>query len=102
MTRALTLEEAETAILSRMAASRVALLEANGTAFDFPAAQPRTRLPAANFIGALAEAPRVTVLLALCVGAIVLGPRRTLTIASRSGAAAWVGGSMRKLVNTTV
>lgn len=92
--------EAEAAILARMAETRVALLAANGTAFDIPAAatRPRARHPATEVVTALSQTPRVTVLLALCAGLIALGPRRTLAIAGRSGAAAWVGSSMRKLV----
>ncbi|MFL9960288.1 hypothetical protein PQR02_03935 [Paraburkholderia sediminicola] len=98
MNRVMTCKEAEAAILARMAASRVALLEANSTPTDVSVARRQTRLPAATFVGAMAEAPRVTVVLALCVGAIILGPRRTVAIAGRSGVAAWVGGSVRKLV----
>jgi hypothetical protein len=103
MTRPITPEEAESVILARMAASRMALLEANRTPIAVPApvALAQTRRTAADFVGALAKAPRVTVLLALCAGAIVLGPRRTVTIAGRSGAAAWVGASVRKLVQKT-
>jgi hypothetical protein len=97
MNRALTCEEAETAILARMAASRVALLEANSTPTDVSVARRQTRLSAASVVGAMTEAPRVTVLLAICVGVIVLGPRRTVAIVSRSGVAAWVGSSVRKL-----
>jgi hypothetical protein len=95
-------EEAERAVLSRMAASRVALLKANRSARMIAAAHGQTRHPAAGFVAALAAAPRVTLVLALCVSAIVLGPRRTVGIAGRSGIAAWLGGSMRKLVHTAV
>ncbi|KAA1007680.1 hypothetical protein FVF58_23450 [Paraburkholderia panacisoli] len=97
MNRALTCKEAEAAILARMAASRVALLEANSTPTDVSVARRQIRLPAASFVGAMTQAPRVTAVLALCVGAIILGPRRTVAIASRSGIAAWVGSSVRKL-----
>lgn len=96
MNRAPIHEEAEAAILARMAASRAALLEANSPPTGVSVARRQTSLPA-TFVSAIAETPRVATLLALCVGAIILGPRRTLAIAGRSGAAAWVGSSVRKL-----
>ncbi|MGA7778358.1 MAG: hypothetical protein WCA85_11700 [Paraburkholderia sp.] len=102
MNRALTHEEAETAILSRMAASRMALLETNSTPPINPAAKGQPRLAAASFLSALADAPRVTLVLALCVSAIVLGPARTVGIAGRSGTTALLGGSVRKLVHTAL
>ena len=96
MNRAPFREEAEAAILARMAASRAALLEANSPPPGVSVVRRQTSLPA-TFVSAIAETPRVATLLALCVGAIILGPRRTLAIAGRSGAAAWVGSSVRKL-----
>jgi|1186.fasta_scaffold1206579_2 hypothetical protein len=96
MNRAPFRDEAEAAILARMAASRAALLEANRTTAGVSAARRQTSLPA-TFVSAIAETPRVATLLALGVGAIILGPRRTLAIAGRSGAAAWVGSSVRRL-----
>jgi hypothetical protein len=102
MNHAPTHEEAETAVLARMAASRIALLEAISTPPEVPAVHGPTRHPAASFVAALADAPRVTLILALCVSAVVLGPRRTVGIAGRSGVTAWVGSSMRKLIHTAV
>ena len=100
MNRVPTHEEVERAVLSRMAASRIALLEANGTPPAVPAARGPTRHPTASFVAAVADAPRVMLILALCVSAIVLGPRRTIGIVGRSGITAWVGSSVRKLVHT--
>ena len=94
--------EAETAILLRMAASRAALLAANSAPPSVPAVPGQIRSPVTSFIASLKDAPRVTLLLALCVGAIVLGPRRATGIASRSGIAAWLGGTVRKVVLETV
>jgi len=102
MNRVATNNEAETAILLRMAESRKALLAANSTPPSVPAVLGQTRPPAVGLIASLADAPRVTLLLALCVGAIVLGPRRTVGIAGRSGIAAWLGGTVRKAVLKSV
>lgn len=96
MNRAPIHDDAEAVILARMAASRAALLEANSIATGVSGVRRQTSLPA-TFVAAIAETPRVATLLALTVGAIILGPRRTLAIAGRSGAAAWVGSSVRKL-----
>lgn len=96
MNRAPIRDDAEAAILARMAASRAALLVANSTPTGVSVARRQTSLPA-SFVSAIAQTPRVATLLALGVGAIILGPRRTLAIAGRSGAAAWVGSSVRKL-----
>ena len=101
MNRALNDKEAELAILQRMAISRAALLAANSTPPSVRAVHGQTWSPAANLIALLADAPRVTLMLALCVGAIVLGPRRTIVIASRSGMAAWLGGTVRKVITST-
>ena len=87
---------AESAILLRMAASRAELLVANSTSPSVPAVHGLAQSPAAGLVNSLARAPRVTLLLALGVGAVVLGPRRTLAIVSRSGIAAWLGGTVRK------
>jgi hypothetical protein len=102
MNRATIHEETEAAILLRMARSRAALLATNRRAPALPTAPGQTGRAAASVIAALKDAPRVTLILALCVSAIVLGPRRTVGIASRSGVAAWVGGSVRKLIHTAV
>jgi hypothetical protein len=95
-------DETETAILLRMAASRAALLAANSTPPSVPAVHGQMRSPAAGLIASLADAPRVTLLLALCVSAIVLGPGRTIGIASRSGIAAWLGDTVRKVIHKAV
>ena len=100
MSRASTDREAETAILLRMATSRAALLAANCTPPSVPAVHGRTRSPAVDVIASLADAPRVTLLLALCVGTIVLGPRRAFVIVGRSGITAWLGGTVRKVIQT--
>jgi hypothetical protein len=89
--------EPEAAILLRMAESRTALLEANHLAVQIPVTSGQPGVPGATFIAALTQAPRVALLLGFCVGAIVLGPRRTIGIAGRSGVAAWVAASARKL-----
>lgn len=102
MNRTVNLEEAESLILSRMAASRVALLEATRPPAANSALPGGSAHPVASFVTALAAAPRVTMVLALCVSAIVLGPKRTVNIAGRSGVSAWVGSSVKKLVNTAV
>jgi len=102
MNRVPTNRGAETAILLRMAESRIALLAANSTPPSVPAVHGQTRSPAVGLIASLADAPRVTLLLALCVGAIVLGPRRAIVIASRSGVTAWLGGTVRKVILRSV
>lgn len=102
MNRASNGKEAETDILMRMAASRVALLTANSTAPLVPALRGETRPPAASLMASLADAPRVTLLLALCVGAIALGPRRTLRIVGRSGITALLAAAARKVIAQAV
>ena len=102
MTRAPANRDAEAAILLRMAESRAALLAANSTPPSVPAAHGQTRSSAVGLIASLADAPHVTLLLALCVGAIVLGPGRAIVIASRSGIAAWLGGTVRKIILKSV
>jgi len=98
MNRETTNTPAETAILARMAESRVALLAANSTPPAVPGGHKQSRSSASSLMASLAAAPRVTLVLALCVGAIVLGPRRTIGIVSRSGITAWLGGTVRKVV----
>jgi hypothetical protein len=95
--RVSTYRESEAAILLRMAESRTALLEANNLAGQISVTRGHPKASGANFVAALVGAPRVALLLAFCVGAIVLGPRRTIGIAGRSGVAAWVAASARKL-----
>ncbi|RFU48934.1 hypothetical protein [Paraburkholderia sp. DHOC27] len=90
-------EIAEAAILARMSASRIALLDANRLPVVTPGSKGQAR-PAATVLAALRDAPRVTLLVALGVSAIVLGPRKAVSIAGRAGAAAWLGSSARKLV----
>lgn len=98
MNRASKSKEVETAILTRMAASRVALLTANGPTPSVSIVRGQTRLRATGFLASLAEAPRVTLLLALCIGAIALGPRKTIRIVARSGITALLAGAARKVV----
>jgi hypothetical protein len=102
MSHALTHAEAESAVLSRMAASRAALLEANRVSLAASAARKPSGHSAATLVVALKDAPRVTLLMALCLSAIILGPRRTIGIASRSGVTALIGSSVRRLIRTTV
>lgn len=103
MNRASDDNKAETEILTRMAASRAALLVANHTVLlSVPVSRGQTRPPAAGLMASLADAPRVTLLLALCVGAIALGPRRTLRIVGRSGITALLAGAARKVVTRAV
>ncbi|MFM0246187.1 hypothetical protein [Paraburkholderia sediminicola] len=102
MSRAPTDREAETAILLRMAQSRAALLVANRPPPSVPTVRGQTRSPVASVIALLEDAPRVTLLLALCVGTIVLGPRKTIGVASHSGIAAWLGGTVRNVIRKSV
>lgn len=98
MNRVLSHQESEAAILARMQASRVELLSANTLVDVASATRSRAgaRLPVGNIVTALAETPRVALLLAFCVGTVVLGPKRTLRIAGRSGVTAWVASSAKK------
>ncbi len=90
---------AETEILTRMAASRAALLLANHSAPpSVPVLRRQTTPPAAGLITSLAAAPRVTLLLALCIGVIALGPHRTLRVVGRSGITALLAGTTRKVI----
>ncbi|PRY04055.1 hypothetical protein [Paraburkholderia sp. BL25I1N1] len=98
MNRTVSIREAETAILLRMAETRAGLLLANSLPPSTPSIRGQTRSPALGLVVSLTEAPRVTLLLALCVGAIVLGPRRTVVVAGRSGITAWLGGTVRKVL----
>ncbi|MCP2091084.1 UNVERIFIED_ORG: hypothetical protein J2Y81_007171 [Paraburkholderia sediminicola] len=100
MTRTGNHKEAENAVLMRMAKSRAALLAVNRVPPAVPVAGRRTRSPATDVLASLADAPRVTLLLALCVGTIVLGPRRAFVIVGRSGITAWLGGTVRKVIQT--
>jgi hypothetical protein len=103
MNRASDANKAESEILTRMAASRAALLVANHTApASVPVSRGRSRPPAASLMTSLADAPRVTLLLALCIGAIALGPHRTLRIVGRAGITAWLAGTARKVIAQAV
>jgi hypothetical protein len=95
--------KAETEILTRMAASRAALLVANHPARpSVPVSRGQTRLPAPSLMTSLADAPRVTLLMALCVSAIAFGPRRTLRIAGRWGITTLLAAAARKVIAPSV
>lgn len=102
MSRAIDNKEAQAAILLRMADTRAALLAANNAPPALPVAQGQMRTQATALMSALAEAPRVTLVLALCVGAVVFGPRRTIGIVGRSGLTAWLSGTARKMASRAV
>lgn len=90
-------QEVEAALLTRMALSRAALIEANRRA-ALPGSRVATRGSAASVVASLVEAPHVALLLALVAGAIILGPGRTIAIASRSGLTAWIARNIRQVV----
>lgn len=102
MSRTFDNKEAQAAILLRMADTRAALLAANHAPPSLPVVHGQGRSQAATVMSALADAPRVTLVLALCVGAIVFGPRRTVGIVGRSGLTAWLAGTARKVANRAV
>jgi hypothetical protein len=90
-------ELARIVILERMEASRTALLVANRAA-ALPVPHAGSRSSVGSVLAALAEAPRVGLVLALVAGGIVLGPRRTLTAAARSGLTAWIARNARRSI----
>ncbi|MGF6962247.1 hypothetical protein QFZ97_008203 [Paraburkholderia youngii] len=90
-------ELARPIVLERMEVSRTALVVANRTV-ALPAAPTGPRSSSSNVLAALAEAPRVALLLALVVGAIALRSRRKVTIAGRAGATAWIARNVRRSV----
>lgn len=98
MKRAIGNKEQETAILTRMADSRAALVEANSTPQPISGSRDRNRHPAAGILASIADAPHVTLVLALSVGAIAFGPRRLVGIAARSGITAWLGRTIHQAI----
>ncbi|MFM0061017.1 hypothetical protein PQR64_35930 [Paraburkholderia phytofirmans] len=98
MKRAIGNKEQETAILTRMADSRAALVEANSAPQPISGSRNRNRHPAAGILASLPDAPHVTLVLALSVGAIAFGPRRLFGIAARSGITAWLGRTIHQAI----
>nr|WKF60847.1 hypothetical protein HUO10_005369 [Paraburkholderia busanensis] len=98
MNRARHHDELRDEILARMASSRAALIVANASPPRRGPPSTPLKHPLMDAASALANAPRVTLLLVLCVGTIALGPRRALTVAGRSGITALLAGTARRAI----